>query len=267
MKLANIWNGLLINIQFFTIIPIRKEIQMTKSNLTGMILTLPLFGMFLGIIYAFTLAGLIHFTPLSNLAISIVFIVFMTVITGGIHIDGWMDTFDGFFSYQEKQKRLVIMEDPRIGAFGVLGLLLIIVLKFLFIFETISTAQPYLLIYIVAIPFLSRMFTGIGLILINPAKTTGLGYLFHSTNYKVLRYYLIYIIPTIIILGIYNLNYMLVFAFLVGLIGMFFIVFKRFAIRGFGGLTGDLSGAGIEGVELILWFLMWLLHYYVMVGL
>lgn len=166
--MANIWHGFLINLQFFTIIPIRKEIDMTKRNLTGMIITLPLFGMFMGIIYAFTLAGLTQFTNLSNLAMTVIFMALMVILTGGIHVDGWVDTSDAFFSYQDKQKRLEIMEDPRVGAFGVLGLLFLFAFKFLFIFEVLSNHEPHLFIYIVFIPFFSRMLTGIGLVLINP---------------------------------------------------------------------------------------------------
>lgn len=265
--MVNIWLGFLINLQFFTIIPIRKEIEMTKSNLTGMIITLPLFGMFLGVIYALALAGLIQFTPLSHLAITIIFLAFTIILSGGIHLDGWIDMSDALFSYQNKQKRLLIMEDPQVGAFGVLGLLFICVFKFLFIYEVISIYDSSIYIYIVFIPFFSRLFTGLGLLLINPAKKTGLGYLFHSSDQDILKYYLGYIIPIIIILGIYNLNYMFIFTIILGLIGILYVIFKRFILNQFGGLTGDLSGAGIEGVELILWFLMWLLHYYVMGGL
>lgn len=265
--MANVWRGFLINLQFFTIIPIRKEIQMTQSNLRGMLITLPLFGLFIGMFYAFTLAGLIHLTSLSNLAIALIFLLLMVILTGGIHVDGWIDMSDALFSYQDKQKRLEIMDDPRVGAFGVLGLLFLVIVKFLFIYEVISTAEPYLFIYIVFIPFFSRLFTGIGLVLIKPAKEKGLAYLFHSTDSNIINLYLIYIIPVLIILSIYNLKYMLSFIFLLCLMGILYILFKRFTTREFGGLTGDLSGAGIEGVELILWFLMWLLHYYVTAGL
>lgn len=264
--MANIWYGFLINLQFFTIIPIRKEIQMTKRNLSSMIITLPMLGLFIGIIYAFTLASLTQFTNLSNLALTFILMAIMMILTGGIHVDGWIDTSDAFFSYQDKPNRLKIMEDPRIGAFGVLGLLFLLVFKFLFIYEILSHQEPYLFIYIVFIPFFSRMLTGIGLILIKPAKKSGLGYLFKAENPQILNFYLIYLIPIVIILGIYNLLYLTVFIILLILIGILHLLFKRFFMRQFGGLTGDLSGASIEGTELILWLLMWLLHYYVTGG-
>src|SRR5699024_12780856 len=111
----------------------------------------------------------------------------------------------------------LIIEDPQVGVFCVLGLLFICVFKLLFIYEIISISDSSIYIYIVFIPFFSRLFTGLGLLLINPAKKTGLGYLFHSSDQDILKYYLGYIIPIIIILGIYNLNYMFTFTIILGL--------------------------------------------------
>lgn len=41
------------------------------------------------------------------------------LVTGGIHIDGFSDTMDALSSHAERQKKLEIMDDPHIGAFGV----------------------------------------------------------------------------------------------------------------------------------------------------
>src|SRR5699024_12326630 len=115
------WNGFLINLRFFTIIPVRKEIYMNKRNLTGIILTLPLFGLFIGVISAFVLACLTEYTLLSDLAITLIFITFTIILTGGIHLDGWIDASDAFFSYRDVKKRLQIIDDPRVRAFGLLN--------------------------------------------------------------------------------------------------------------------------------------------------
>ena len=44
------------------------------------------------------------------------------LITGGFHVDGFMDTMDAFHSYQPKEKKLEILKDSHIGAFAVLML-------------------------------------------------------------------------------------------------------------------------------------------------
>src|SRR5699024_903101 len=146
-------------------------------------------------------------------------------------------------------------------------LLFLLSFKFLFIFEIVANYQSYLFIFVIFIYFFSRMFTVIGLIFFYPANKSGFVYFFKFDIDKHLKLYLVYIIPIIIILGIYNLTYMIVFLIILSLIGILHILYKRFFVQQFGGLTGDLSGASIEGTEFILWMIMWLLHYYVMGGL
>lgn len=51
------------------------------------------------------------------------------VLTGGLHLDGLADCCDGLFVSAVKERRLEIMKDPHIGAFGVIGLILVLLLK------------------------------------------------------------------------------------------------------------------------------------------
>src|SRR5699024_11582830 len=132
---------------------------MNKRNLTGMIMTLPLFGLFIGVIFAFVLAGLTEYTLLSDLAIILIFITFTIILTGGIHLDGCIDASDAFFSYRDVKKRIQIMEDPRVGEFGVFGLLFLLLFKFLFIFEIVSYYHYYFYITVLFILYLLLIFS------------------------------------------------------------------------------------------------------------
>ena len=42
------------------------------------------------------------------------------LLTGGIHMDGWMDTVDALSSHQSREKKLEILKDPHCGAFAVI---------------------------------------------------------------------------------------------------------------------------------------------------
>ncbi len=53
---------------------------------------------------------------------SAVTVLIPILITGGFHLDGFMDTEDALRSYQSKEKKLEIMKDPHTGAFAVIGL-------------------------------------------------------------------------------------------------------------------------------------------------
>lgn len=49
--------------------------------------------------------------------------------TGALHLDGWADFCDGCFASAPREKRLAIMADPRLGAFGITGLALLLLAK------------------------------------------------------------------------------------------------------------------------------------------
>ena len=56
-------------------------------------------------------------------------LVVWVVLTGGLHLDGLADCCDGLLSSTSVERRLEIMKDPHVGAFGVIGLVLVLLLK------------------------------------------------------------------------------------------------------------------------------------------
>lgn len=70
-------------------------------------------------------AGLV----LPPFAAGVVALVVWVALTGGLHLDGLADCCDGLFVSASPERRLEIMKDPHIGAFGVIGLVLVILLK------------------------------------------------------------------------------------------------------------------------------------------
>ena len=63
------------------------------------------------------------------LVAGIVTLVVWVGLTGGLHLDGLADCCDGLFASVSPARRLEIMKDPHVGAFGVIGLILILFLK------------------------------------------------------------------------------------------------------------------------------------------
>ena len=51
------------------------------------------------------------------------------ILTGGLHIDGLGDSFDGLYSYRDKEKILEIMKDSRLGTNGLLAIVIVFLLK------------------------------------------------------------------------------------------------------------------------------------------
>lgn len=95
------------------------------------------------------------------------------LITGGFHVDGFMDTMDALHSYQPRERKLEILKDSHIGAFAVIMLAacgLIYVGAFSEIRETKTVA-------IVSIGFVfSRVLSGIGVVMLPSARGNGMLY-------------------------------------------------------------------------------------------
>lgn len=257
--------GLVINLQFFTSIPIPLSIPMDKEHLEKAIKAFPFLGLIQGAIYAFLLYAVIEWTPFSVLTAAIVIWLAGILVTGGIHLDGWMDSCDAYFSYRDKAKRLEIMADPRIGAFGVLSVIVLLTVKFFFIYEIMLHFSTFTYLLVLLMPFFSRMGMGVLLIKGKSAKKDGLGTMFKdaSNKYTLLYYPLYILIFTAIIAFFYNealVSYLMMVLVSVLITG---ILLKK-TVQWFGGVTGDVIGASVEGMELFLWMTLWLLHYFVM---
>lgn len=103
------------------------------------------------------------------------------LVTGGIHVDGFMDTMDALHSYQEREKKLEILKDAHIGAFSVICLVVYYLLYFGFYSEIHGEKAFFVL---AAGFYLSRILSAIGVVSFRAAKSEGLLYLFSDTAQK-----------------------------------------------------------------------------------
>lgn len=137
-------------LMFFTRIPCPRWVDHSAEYLEKSTKYFPLIGMLVGAIVAavFYLSQLIF--PIST---SIVLSIVAGVLTtGAFHEDGLADACDGFGGGWTKEKILTIMKDSRIGAFGVIGLILSLLLKYL---ASVELAQLSVL-YFVSVIFLAH---------------------------------------------------------------------------------------------------------------
>ena len=145
--------SLLLMMTFFTRIPVAYPYDYDEKDFIKGIKFLPVIGLLIGLfMYLPTLL-----TPYIHRPIIIVSIwTLYLVITGGLHIDGLADTFDGIFSYRSKEDMLKIMKDSRIGAFGVLGILWLIILNLTLAYYT----ENMLLLLVPVVGRSSALFAG-----------------------------------------------------------------------------------------------------------
>ena len=98
---------------------------------------LPLVGAAIGGVAAICLyiCGVFH---LSRILTSVGVFVLPIIITGGIHIDGYLDTADALASWRDKERSLRILRDPHIGAFAVIRFIVYMLVYFTLIYEFVG---------------------------------------------------------------------------------------------------------------------------------
>lgn len=107
-----------------TLIPLRGEAPRASASV---IIFFPIVGLTLG-----GLAWLTTFFWSAEWpqAAAVVTVVILVILTGGFHLDGLADMADGFSASHNRERVLEIMKDPRSGAFGVMSVVLLLLVKF-----------------------------------------------------------------------------------------------------------------------------------------
>ncbi|MGM9937525.1 MAG: adenosylcobinamide-GDP ribazoletransferase, partial [Candidatus Ornithomonoglobus sp.] len=167
------------------------------------------------------------------------------VITGGIHMDGFIDTADALSSYGDKEKKLEIMKDPHTGAFAIIWTAVYFILG-LGLWSAVKISD----IPIIAIGYaLSRTLSGLSVVCFKTAKGTGLAYMFNETAQKkrvraALAVWLVIEAAALIVVGV-KYAAAAAIAAVAAFICHYYVCRKRF-----GGITGDLAGFFLQICEL-----------------
>lgn len=141
-------------LMFFTRIPCPSFKDYSDEYLNKATRYFPLIGWVVGVVAAATAFGLNYIFPIS---ISIVFSIAASVlITGAFHEDGFADVCDGFGGGWTQERILDIMKDSRIGAYGAIGLVLLLSLKIVTLIELMNLDVWFCLKAIVLGHVLSR---------------------------------------------------------------------------------------------------------------
>jgi len=114
-------------VTFLTGVPLTVEGDVSPADLWRSMGWYPLVGLALGAAAWGVYAGLLALLP--GLVAAVLAVLLLEAATGGLHMDGLMDTCDGYFSRAPRERALEIMKDSNVGAMGVVGAVLILILK------------------------------------------------------------------------------------------------------------------------------------------
>lgn len=244
--MTEIIGGLLVAFGLYSALPL-PQIEWKQRTMRYALGFMPLIGLMVGACQ-YGWLQLANWLGLNAMLYAAIAVLVPVVVTGGIHLDGFVDTCDALCSYGEREKRLEILKDPHVGAFGVMWLVVLLIVQFgLFaqLYDAPGCASLLLVGYAAA-----RAFGGALIVTQRCAKDSGLAYLFANGSDKK---------AVSSIMLVWKLVCAVLFVLLGRLFGALTICamiafdayHKRKCRAVFGGVTGDLCGMCITVCELL----------------
>lgn len=239
----SIINSFFIALSMYSRIPVPR-VDWEKENMRYAMCFFPMIGVVIGAVMY--LAGwLLDKTSVGGLFRGVVFTLIPIMITGGIHMDGFMDTMDALGSWGDREKKLEILKDSHAGAFAILGMGCYLMWS-----VAVWSELPAEVLRVCGVSFvLSRALSGFSVVTFSAARNSGLLKMFQDgAQKKVVRITMcLYVAAAVIMMAVMNARAMTGAVTGVMIAFLYYIVVSR---KQFGGVTGDLAGFFLETAEL-----------------
>ena len=238
-------------LQFLTIIPLPRKIEVKPEELGRSAGYFPVIGLIIGLI----LAGLnwVFSLVLPPVVVNALLVVSLVILSGALHLDGFIDTCDGIAGHRTAPERWQVMQDSRVGAFGIVGALCLLLVRYT---SLISIPESLLTATLILMPLTGRWAMVYAIFAYPYAKPSGLGKGFkQGVSWRQFTQ------ATIITWGVAVVLFRA--AGLVIMLGTWIIATATATClkRKFTGLTGDTYGAINEVAEVGMFVLTSLLAY------
>ncbi len=125
--MKRVWTAFLMGLGMFSAIPLRLK-SWDEHLRRLMIACLPMVGLVIGAIW--WAAAALSLCCLPKMISGAVIAAVPFLLTGFIHLDGYMDTSDAMLSWRDREERLRILKDSHVGSFAVVMIALLFMLQF-----------------------------------------------------------------------------------------------------------------------------------------
>ncbi len=203
-------------------------------------LFLPFVGAFIGALWALC-AYILRLMHLPAFVGAAILCAFPFLITGGMHMDGFLDVTDAVKSRRELEERRKILKDPHVGSFAVLSAILLIMGQFALFASAKKNAAVFALLLIC---ITSRCMAAAAVILLKPMKTSQYA---HNAPNKLRAFVpLLVLAATLVCAFLFLGKYGFVpIAVIAG-----YSLFAAIGYRSLQGMSGDVSGYALSIAEL-----------------
>lgn len=231
------WKEFRIAVSFLTRLPLPYKGEWDEKSFSRSSVFYPLVGAIVGA-FVVLVAFLLRLTDYTMIA-AVCALITSIVVSGGIHLDGFMDMCDGLFASRGRERALEIMKDSHVGSFAVLGVILLLLLKVV-LYDAVIPASWFWLGFLGAFIF-SRFMLICCMLCFPSARAEGLGVTVKRYVSKPALLWGIGLIAALFaISGFYPILIAFVIAFLI-IMGISAQINKFLH-----GLTGDIYGAMAE---------------------
>lgn len=249
------FKGFLMAISMFTVIPLPRY-EWDDEGGKNIMKFYPAIGLIVGLIWygVFRLLNLLGGSIMVTTAITL---ITPFILTGMLHLDGYMDVCDALLSRRDKQEKLRILKDPHTGAFAVISVVMLFVVNFSVLYTVINNSIinnsinniNTSAVGLILIPIISRSLMGYLLLSKESMKGSSLGAFFKQGTGKVDKLILLscLIISSIISIFIFRI-YGIIMSLAMILVSTFLV---NSAAKEFDGMSGDSAGYGLVIAETI----------------
>ena len=241
---CRLWDSFLIAFSMYSRIPVPKT-KWSKEGMKYALCFFPMVGVAIGGVTV-GFACLAHRFGWGKLAFGCVGTVLPVIITGGIHMDGFLDVVDARSSCQPVERKLEILKDPHTGAFAILYGIVYMLLYLAVFSELGQEAFPAA----AGVYVLERALSGWSVVSFPKAKKEGLANTFAEG-------------AAVRTVGVWDVAWVLAAVFFLirtggvlaggltaGAACVVFGWYYRMSVKEFGGITGDLAGYFLQVCEL-----------------
>ena len=205
-----------------------------------MLLFLPIVGLEIGAIWA-GLAWLCRLLNLPSMITALVLSAYPYIVTGFLHLDGYMDVTDAMKSWRDLERRREILKDSHVGSFAVIGIVLLMLAQFAF-FASAPTDANFLILIVV--PAVSRCCSSLAVTGLKPMSTS------QYADQKKPKSHMV--VLTVMLVAFLAAGFLLCgkygFALIGSLVG-YGLALRR-AYKSLEGMNGDISGYALTIGEL-----------------
>lgn len=236
---------LLIAVGFFTRIPVPNTLDFSQQKLNQAGRYFSLVGWFVGGTCALAYWLLSQVLP-SDIAILGTMVV-SVLLTGCFHEDGLADTCDGFGGGWEKQQKLSIMKDSRLGTYGAVAIWMVLTVKYMSLVQIETVVTSLLVAHVLSRALATSMI--FHLPYVSGEKTSKVKPLAELLTFKELAINLL--IAAFSLLLVSDIVWLLLIV-----LGFVYYSLKILYLRQIGGFTGDTLGAAQQISEVSIYLVI-----------